>query len=113
MMGFAQPSLDIPISKTSSGLLLLSAARIATWCSHACINCGRCVDACPLRLMPTELSQAIEADDIEEAERRNVMDCFECGACAYLCPAHRPLVQHMRRAKAIITQRRRAAQQKK
>jgi electron transport complex protein RnfC len=62
--------------------------------------------------MPTELSQAVEADDIDEAERRRVMDCFECGACAYVCPARRPLVQHMRRAKAIIAARRRAAAQK-
>ena len=54
--------------------------------------------------------QAVEADDIDLAEKRNVMDCFECGACTFVCPAHRPLVQHHRRAKAIIMARRRAAQ---
>ena len=112
MMGFALGTLDVPMGKTSSGLLLFSSALLTSYATHACINCGRCVEACPMRLMPTELSQAIEADDIDEAERCQVMDCFECGACAYECPARRPLVQHMRRAKAVIAQRRRAAQPK-
>ncbi len=109
MMGFAQASLDVTMTKTSSGLLLLSAARVPGFTSQPCISCGRCLDACPMRLMPSELSQFIEADDIEGAENTYVMDCFECGSCAFVCPAHRPLVQHMRRAKAIIVARRRAA----
>ncbi|MDD5708076.1 MAG: 4Fe-4S dicluster domain-containing protein, partial [Kiritimatiellae bacterium] len=113
MMGFALPSLDVAMNKTSSGLLLFSPAQVSGYRSHACIGCGRCVDACPMRLVPSELSQAIEADDIELAEKYRVMDCFECGACAYECPARRPLVQHMRRAKAVIMQRRRAAQERK
>jgi electron transport complex protein RnfC len=70
------------------------------------------MDACPMRLMPAELSQCIEADDIDAAEHNFVMDCFECGSCAFVCPAHRPLVQHMRRAKAVILARRRAATKK-
>ncbi len=110
MMGFAVPSLDIPMTKTSSGLLLFGPDDVHVFSSAPCINCGRCVDACPLRLMPNEISMAVEADDIDLAERRNVMDCFECGACAFVCPAHRPLVQHHRRAKAVIMARRRAAQ---
>lgn len=109
MMGFAVPSLDIPMTKTSSGLLLFGPDQIHPFSSNPCINCGRCVEACPLRLMPNEISMAVEADDIELAEKRNVMDCFECGACTYVCPAHRPLVQHHRRAKAIIIAKRRAA----
>jgi len=113
MMGFALPSLEVAMSKTSSGLLLFPRECVRPYRSMACINCGRCVEACPLGLMPNELSQAAEADDIDEAENRHVMDCFECGACAYVCPARRPLVQHMRRAKAVITQRRRAAAQQK
>jgi len=109
MMGFAQASLDVAMSKTSSGLLLLSASRVPGFTSQPCIACGRCLDACPMGLMPAELSQCIEADDIDAAEHLFVMDCFECGSCAFVCPAHRPLVQHMRRAKAIILARRRAA----
>ncbi len=110
MMGFALPSPDIAMTKTSSGLLLFGPSQAGVFSSAPCINCGRCVEACPLRLMPNEISLAIEADDIDLAERRNVMDCFECGACAFVCPAHRPLVQHHRRAKAVIMARRRAAQ---
>ncbi len=110
MMGFAVSSLDIPMTKTSSGLLLFGPDQVGVFSSDPCINCGRCVEACPLRLMPNEISMAVEADDIDLAEKRNVMDCFECGACTFVCPAHRPLVQHHRRAKAIIMARRRAAQ---
>ncbi len=109
MMGFAQTGLDVAMTKTSSGLLLLSPARVRQFTSQPCISCGRCLDACPMRLMPAELSQLIEADDVDGAERFCVMDCFECGSCAFVCPAHRPLVQHMRRAKALIVARRRAA----
>jgi electron transport complex protein RnfC len=112
MMGFAQASLDVAMNKTSSGLLLLSASRVPGFTSQPCIACGRCIDACPMRLMPAELSQCIEADDIDAAEQNFVMDCFECGSCAFVCPAHRPLVQHMRRAKAVILARRRSAAKK-
>jgi electron transport complex protein RnfC len=102
MMGFAVGNLAIPTGKTASGLLLLSPKKITDFTSQACIACGRCVDACPMRLCPAELSQCIEADDIESAERVALMDCIECGACAFVCPARRPLVQHMRRGKAAV-----------
>jgi len=59
-----------------------------------------------MRLIPSELSQFVEADDIEGAEAIALMDCIECGSCAYVCPAHRPLVHHMRRGKAVIMARR-------
>ncbi len=106
MMGFAVSTLAVPTGKTTSGLLLLSAARTPTYTSQACISCGRCVDACPMRLIPSELSQFVEADDIEGAEPLALMDCIECGSCAYVCPAQRPLVHHMRRGKAVVMARR-------
>jgi len=59
-----------------------------------------------MRLMPSELSLCIEADDIRGAETLRVVDCYECGACAFVCPARRPLTQHMRRAKAVLAARR-------
>lgn len=113
MMGFAVSSLDIPTGKTSSGLLLLSKDRVTQYTSQACIACGRCVDACPMSLIPSELSQFIEADDIEGAEEIALMDCIECGSCAFVCPAHRPLVQHMRRGKASVMAKRAAKKAKK
>lgn len=113
MMGFAVSSLDIPIGKTTSGLLLLSGGRVSQYTSQACIACGRCVEVCPMGLLPSELSQFIEADDIEGAREIALMDCIECGSCAFVCPARRPLVQHIRRGKAAIMAKRAAAKAKK
>lgn len=107
MMGFAQHSLGVSVSKTTSGILALRAADVRPYTSQACIACGRCNEACPMRLLPSELGQYIEADDIAAAEAANLMDCFECGSCAFVCPSRRPLVQHMRRAKAAILLKRR------
>lgn len=107
MMGFAQHTLDVSVTKTTSGILALGPAAVRNFSSQACIACGRCNDACPMRLLPSEMALCIEADDIPAAEELNLMDCFECGACAYVCPAHRPLVQHMRRAKAAVLLKRR------
>jgi len=112
MMGFAVNSLNVPTGKTSSGLLLLSSKRVSCYTSQACISCGRCVDACPMRLTPSELSQFVEADDVEGAEQIGLMDCIECGSCAFVCPAHRPLVHHMRRGKAVVIAKRMAAKNK-
>jgi len=109
MMGFAVGSLAVPTGKTASGLLLLSAGKVTCYTSQACISCGRCVDACPMRLSPSDLSQCIEADDVESAEQTALMDCIECGSCAFVCPARRPLVHHMRRGKAIVMAKRSAA----
>jgi len=108
MMGLAQHSLDVATTKTTSGLLVLSADALSDYTSMPCIGCGRCVEACPSRLMPCELSQMLEAEDYEAAERYRVMDCIECGGCAYSCPAHRPLVQHMKQGKAWVTAKLRA-----
>ncbi len=109
MMGFAVSGLDIPTTKTSSGLLCLTQARVANYTSQACISCGRCVEACPMRLIPSELSQFIEAEDVASAEQIGLMDCVECGSCAYVCPAHRPLVQHFRRGKGVVLAKRASA----
>ena len=112
MMGFAVSTTDMPNGKTTSGLLALTARSVVGFTSQACISCGRCVDACPMRLIPSELSQCIEADDIDGALQVNLMDCIECGSCAWACPAHRPLVQHIRRGKAVIMARRLAERAK-
>ena len=105
MMGFAVSTLEIGTTKTTSGLLLLSKKRVIQYTSQACINCGRCVRACPMLLNPAEISKAVEANDIKAAEDAHVMTCIECGACTFGCPAHRTVTQLCRRAKASIRAR--------
>ena len=105
MMGFAVSSLDIATTKTTSGLLLLSKRRVFQYTSEACINCGRCLRACPMNLNPADISKAVEADDVADAERAHVMTCIECGACSFACPAHRTITQFCRRAKNSIRAR--------
>ena len=109
MMGMAVYSLDIPIMKGTSGLLLMSRDELVQYTPSACLRCGRCNDVCPMTMMPGILSAQIEHQKFELAEKWHVMDCIECGSCAYICPAGRPLVQHIRRAKAVVNAAKRAA----
>lgn len=105
MMGFSVPTLDISTTKTTSGILLLSSKYVFQYSDGPCINCGRCVRACPMSLNPAEISKAVESGDIAAAEAAHVMTCIECGACTYGCPAVRPIVQLCRRAKNSIRAR--------
>ena len=106
MMGFAVSTMEIGTTRTTSGLLLLSKRRVFQYGSGPCINCGRCVRACPMNLNPAEISKAVEADDIKSAEEEyHVMDCIECGACSFGCPEYRTITQMCRRAKASIRAR--------
>ena len=113
MMGIAQAGLEVTTTKTTSGLLFLAPNQVQSFSSMPCIACGRCIDACPMYLVPAELSQMLEAEDYETAEELNVLDCIECGCCAFACPAHRPLVQHMKQGKSHVMLKRRQAQQNK
>ena len=107
MMGFAQSNIDVPVAKNSSGVLLMAPEEIEQFEGNPCIRCSRCVKACPMNLLVPTLSTMIEAAEFAMAEQNYVMDCVECGTCAYICPAKRPLVQHFRRAKAEILAKRR------
>jgi electron transport complex protein RnfC len=103
MMGFAQWSLDVPVVKGTSGILVLTEKE----CIHideyfACIRCGSCIDICPMGLNPSMLSILSEKGRYEETKEYNVFDCFECGSCAYVCPSNRPMVQFMRLAKSQV-----------
>jgi electron transport complex protein RnfC len=104
MMGPAVSSLETPITKGSSGLLVLNepGIREETRKIWPCIKCARCVSACPMHLNPAQLGQlAASAQYAEMAENHNLDHCFECGCCSYVCPANIPLVQYFRIAKAI------------
>ncbi len=99
MMGFAFWDATTPITKGTSGVLALSPkrARVTT----PCISCGRCITACPMGLQPTKLYRLIDHAQYEEAMANNLMDCKECGCCAYVCPAHLPLVHGMKLGKRL------------
>jgi electron transport complex protein RnfC len=105
MMGFAVSTPEISTTKTTSGLLLLPNSKAYQYVSQACINCGRCVRACPMNLNAAEIAKAVESDDIKGAEDAHVMTCIECGACSFSCPAYRPITQFCRRAKNSIRAR--------
>ena len=102
MMGFAVSTLNIPITKTTSGVLFLSGDEIDTAPHYPCIRCGFCVDICPMGLEPNQVSVYVEAGKPADTAEFGVDDCFECGSCAFVCPAKRPLVQFMRLARAAI-----------
>ena len=99
MMGFAVSNLDVPITKTTSSILFLTEAEIDSRPHSQCIRCGWCLDACPMGLEPKEIAVFVEANRAEDTAQFGVFDCFECGSCAYVCPAKRPLVQFIRLAK--------------
>jgi len=112
MMGLAQDNAGTATTKTTSGLLALPSEAVSSFSSMPCIACGRCVEACPMQLVPSELSRLIEAEDYDAAAQTNVVDCIECGCCAFVCPARRPMVQHLKRGKSWVMMKRREAAKK-
>ncbi len=101
MMGIAQSRTDVPLLKGNSGILALSSAQVHE--ERSCIRCGRCVEACPLGLMPGEISILCENRQWEEALRRfRVRECKECGCCAYVCPARRRIVHMIKWCKSEL-----------
>jgi electron transport complex protein RnfC len=99
MTGFSISTLDIPIIKTTSGVLFLSEDEVDTRAHGPCIRCGWCVDVCPMGLSPNDIGVYVEAGRAEDTAPFGVFECFECGCCAFVCPAKRPLVQFIRLAK--------------
>ena len=93
MMGFAMYTTDTPVTKTSSSILCMSKDEVSACEPTACINCGRCVDACPSRIIPSRLADFSERHDEEAFLKFNGLECVECGSCSYVCPAKRQLKQ--------------------
>ncbi len=110
MMGFAIPTLDTPVTKTASGLILLDEKEARYSEEHTCLRCGRCVDVCPLNLMPSFIVSASKYNDWEMADKAGAMDCMKCGTCAYVCPAHIKIIQWVDIAKNKISALKRAGQ---
>jgi len=109
-MGFTQLGLDVPATRGTSGLLLLRAEDVAPNPESPCIRCARCVQACPINLLPTTIAAYARRDLVAEAAEYCAMDCIECGSCSYVCPSMIPLVQAIRYGKAAILAKKRSSQ---
>ena len=96
MMGFSMISTDVPTTKTSTALLALTHDEVAASEPGPCINCGRCVEVCPGRVVPSKLADCAEHFDEEGFLKGNGMECCECGCCSFICPAKRPLTQEIK-----------------
>ena len=108
MMGSILPDARVPVIKGTSGILLLDAQEAAAFEPEACIRCGSCVKACPMGLLPLEMSARIRNDDLDGAVDLGLADCISCGCCAYVCPSHIPLVQYFYYAKGDLSARQRS-----
>ena len=93
MMGFAMVTMDAPVTKTSSSILLFKEDVVAKSLETACINCGRCVEICPSRIIPSRLADFSKRKDEASFVAWNGLECVECGSCSYVCPAKRQLKQ--------------------
>ena len=102
MMGFAMPRTQFPVAKGTSGITFLTKQETYLVDESQCINCGHCVDACPMHLTPVMMVNALKAEDITAAKKFGLMDCIECGCCSYVCPANVRLVQRFRIGKGIV-----------
>ena len=102
MMGLAIVGTDRPVLKQNNAILAFTADDAVLKPETDCIRCGRCVAACPMSLMPTNIVKAAKIKDVDALKRAGVTVCMECGSCALAGPAGKPLVQHMRLAKAIL-----------
>ncbi|MCK4248148.1 MAG: electron transport complex subunit RsxC [Candidatus Omnitrophica bacterium] len=93
MMGLSQWTLNVPVVKATSGILVLNKKEAALDRETACIRCARCVDHCPMNLLPVELGRIVQGEKWDCLAEYNIKDCIECGCCAYICPSKLPLVQ--------------------
>ena len=104
MMGIAVPTLDSPVLKNTNAIVAMDSREAKPPRTTPCINCGSCINHCPLKLDPREIAISYKMNDAESLEKLCVDLCMECGCCSYICPAHRPLVQTNKLAKFVLRQ---------
>ncbi len=112
MMGFAMKSADFPIQKNTSGVLFLTEQEANLTEEGDCINCGRCVTSCSCRNTPVMIARSLKVNDIANAKYYGLMNCVECGTCAYVCPANVRLIHRFRLGKMIARKKDAAAKAK-
>ncbi len=109
MMGAAQPDLDTPLIKGTTGVVVLTGREARSVERYPCIHCGRCLEACPVFLNPSLLGTLAQAGQYEGMATANLMDCMLCGCCSYVCPSHIPLSQMFALGKNMLRKRQAAA----
>jgi len=102
MMGVGQYELSAPVMKATSGIIVLTESEIHSHQETNCLRCGKCIQVCPMNLLPTRLAKLSQLGRIEEAESLGINSCMECGSCVYGCPANIPLVQWIRIGKKSL-----------
>ena len=103
MMGTAIVNTDAPLLKSNNAVLVFRKNTTLIKPERDCIRCGRCHNACPMKLVPTQIEKYAVKQDAEALKKLGISVCMECGCCAYACPAGKPLVQYMRLAKDIVS----------
>ncbi len=104
MMGFAMATAAFPVAKGTSGVTFLTKEETVLTEEDQCISCGKCVATCAMHLAPVLIKRELEAENYGKARRFGLMDCIECGCCAFVCPANIRLVQRFRLGKAVVRQ---------
>lgn len=107
MMGVSVSSLELPVTKGTSGVLVLSKEEASGFEQSPCIRCGKCVDVCPMKLSPVEISHFVEYGELDKADLYGLMDCMECGSCSFVCPGKRDIVQWIRLGKGELAAKKR------
>ena len=109
MMGFAQADLEGVTTKTSSAITAFCYDIISAQPETPCINCGRCADACPARLVPSHLARMVEKGKMDQFEENYGLECVNCGSCSWSCPAKRPLAALIFQGRQMVLAQRRKA----
>lgn len=102
MMGMAQFTEDVPVIKGTGGLLALTKEETNYCKPQPCISCGKCVDVCPMKLVPFMYGRLAISEEWDSMKKYNLMDCIECGSCSYICPSNRPLTEAIKIGKAKL-----------
>ena len=102
MMGKAVASIDIPVTKGTSGILIIPTLEARRKQMKDCIKCAKCVSICPMGLNPTTLMTLTEYEVWDKAEKEKITDCIECGSCSFICPSDRPLLDYIRLGKSKV-----------